>query len=80
MGQKTLKNTTRAIMATIIVVVLLVPVVVVNKMATEKNRMILIIFACGAIIVALSGVTRITTWEMFLAAATYVYLYDSRDF
>jgi hypothetical protein len=62
-------------MATTIVLALLVPVIIVNEIANEKNRMLVIISASAVVVTGLAGVTKITTWEMFLAAATYVRLY-----
>jgi uncharacterized membrane protein len=59
-------------MATTIVLALLVPVIIVNAIANEKNRMLVIISASALVVTGLAGVTKITTWEMFLAAATYV--------
>jgi len=57
-------------MASLIVIALLVPVAIINAVTSEKDRMIAIIIASAVVVMALSGLTKVTTWEMFIAAAT----------
>ncbi|CAG8962188.1 hypothetical protein HYFRA_00005239 [Hymenoscyphus fraxineus] len=65
-----LKRITRGLIAWIVVLILFVPVIVINSVSGVAVRMGVIVVASAVVIMTLALMTKVKTWEMFLACAT----------
>jgi hypothetical protein len=65
-----LKRITRGLIAWVVVLILLVPVIAISAVERLAIRMGIIVVASAVIIMMLTLMTKIKTWEMFLGGAT----------